>query len=70
MSKRIAKVYDGFLSYEKLKSTNDKPKKELSPSVGLGGRSRPANAPKAEGKFSELDRVAELIQAVREYRNV
>jgi hypothetical protein len=34
MSKRIAKVYDGFLSYEKLKSTNNKPKKELSPSVG------------------------------------
>tara|TARA_R100000353_G_scaffold36573_2_gene29177 strand:+ start:136 stop:342 length:207 start_codon:yes stop_codon:yes gene_type:complete len=66
MSKRIAQVYDGFLSYEKSKSNVPTTASPLS----LGGRAKSTMAKSStrKNKLSELDRVAEIISAVREYR--
>tara|TARA_R110000796_G_scaffold20512_6_gene60966 strand:- start:5019 stop:5237 length:219 start_codon:yes stop_codon:yes gene_type:complete len=70
MSSRIAKVYDGYLAYEKSMSKQEKPKnKKVPSSLGLGGRVKPASMKKdSSNKLSELNKVAEMIQTIREYR--
>ena len=67
MSKRISQTYDGFLSYMTQKESMATPKKQETAS-GLGARMKRTSASPTKGKYSELDKVAEIVQSIREYR--
>ena len=67
MSKRVAQTYDGFLSYMTQKESMATPKKEETAS-GLGARMKRTSATPTQGKYAELDKVAEMVQSIREYR--
>ena len=68
MSTRVAKTYDGFLSYMTQKESMTTPKKQETAS-GLGSRMKRTSATPTKSKYAELDKVAEMVQSIREYRN-
>jgi len=68
MSKRVTQTYDGFLSYMQQKESMATPKKQETAS-GLGARMKRTSATPSKTKYSELDKVAEMVRSIREYRN-
>ena len=74
MSSRIVQAYSGFLAFEeqmaKTAAQTPAKKKEASAGLGLGARAKKENAPSNNGKYAQLERVAELVSAVREYREI
>ena len=68
MSRRISQTYNGFLSYMQQKESMATPKKQETAS-GLGARMKRTSATSTKSKYAELDKVAEMVQSIREYRN-
>lgn len=52
----------------KQKENKSVPKKQETAS-GLGARMKRTSATPTKTKYSELDKVAEMVQSIREYRN-
>jgi hypothetical protein len=50
------------------KESKATPKKQETAS-GLGARMKRTSATPSKTKYSELDKVAEMVQSIREYRN-